>query len=356
MPCAASRGRRVARPARPRSSRCGCGTRPTARTAHAWASPTTTRRARSSSSAGPRASHAHEELDVAVGAAQRRRHDVDHVQARRRAGRRAPRGAPPGGRRGRARSRPCRRRARPASNCGFTSSTRSPSGVVQRASAGATVTQRDERQVGDGEVDRAAEVARARGARTLVRSSTVTRGSSRSDHASCPRPTSTACTCAAPACSRQSVNPPVDAPASRARRPRTSTAKRVERGGQLLAAAGHEAGRVAGELDRLARAHQPGRGLARGSRRRGPARPRSPPPPDGGSRATPGARARRRVAGARSPAQDTRLDAAAPSPRANASIGTERDQRGRELAEVGGTRTAAAVRESPRRPAARPRR
>ena len=57
------------------------------------------------------------------------------------------------------------------------------------------------------------------------------------------------------------MNPPVDAPASRARRPRTSTAKRVERGGQLLAAAGDEAGWLAAQLDRLAGAHQPGRGL-----------------------------------------------------------------------------------------------
>ena len=57
--------------------------------------------------------------------------------------------------------------------------------------------------------------------RTLTRSSTVTRGSVRSDQASCPYPTSAATTCAAPARSSTSVNPPVDAPASRQARPAT---------------------------------------------------------------------------------------------------------------------------------------
>ena len=100
--------------------------------------------------------------------------DVDHDRADVAAGRRAPRAS----------TARCDRRvahdpaladpARPASNCGFTSSTRSPSGRVQRAERGrATVTQRDEGQVGDGEVDRAAEVAGLEVARTLVRSRTV---------------------------------------------------------------------------------------------------------------------------------------------------------------------------------------
>ncbi len=60
--------------------------------------------------------------------------------------------------------------------------------------------------------------------RTLTRSSTVTRSSVRNAHASWPYPTSTAMTCAAPARSRTSVKPPVDAPASRHLRPATRSA------------------------------------------------------------------------------------------------------------------------------------
>ena len=41
----------------------------------------------------------------------------------------------------------------------------------------------------------------------------------------CPYPTSTPTTLAAPLCSRQSANPPVDTPASNALKPRTSTLK-----------------------------------------------------------------------------------------------------------------------------------
>ena len=47
------------------------------------------------------------------------------------------------------------------------------------------------------------------------------------------------------------MKPPVDAPASRARAPRHATRERVERGRELVAAARHEPGPVAGELDRL---------------------------------------------------------------------------------------------------------
>src|SRR3954452_6744683 len=52
---------------------------------------------------------------------------------------------------------------------------------------------------------------------------TVTRGCSRSDQSSSPYATSSAITCSAPACSRQSVKPPVEAPTSRQRRPAGST-------------------------------------------------------------------------------------------------------------------------------------
>ncbi len=58
--------------------------------------------------------------------------------------------------------------------------------------------------------------------RTFVRSRLVTRSSARSRSWSWPCPTSSATTSAAPRWSRQSVNPPVDAPASSARNPRTS--------------------------------------------------------------------------------------------------------------------------------------
>ena len=53
----------------------------------------------------------------------------------------------------------------------------------------------------------------------------MTRGSVRSRQSSCPWPTSSAITLAAPRCSRTSVKPPVDAPTSSARRPVTSIPK-----------------------------------------------------------------------------------------------------------------------------------
>jgi len=56
---------------------------------------------------------------------------------------------------------------------------------------------------------------RTSSARALVFSITTTRGSFRSLASSCPVPTSTANTRAAPRCSRQSVKPPVEAPTSR---------------------------------------------------------------------------------------------------------------------------------------------
>ena len=52
---------------------------------------------------------------------------------------------------------PAPSRSRPTSNCGLTIGSRSPSGAVQAASAGSTSRQRDERQVGDGELGRPAD-------------------------------------------------------------------------------------------------------------------------------------------------------------------------------------------------------
>ena len=76
---------------------------------------------------------------------------------------------------------------------------------------------------------------------------------------SCPWPTSSAMTLAAPRCSRTSVKPPVDAPTSSARRPRGSIAERVERVRQLDAAAADV--RMIGfrELDARVRRRRPRR-------------------------------------------------------------------------------------------------
>ena len=75
--------------------------------------------------------------------------------------------------------------------------------------------------------------------RALMPSCSTTRGSVRSFQASWPAPTSTACTRAAPACSRASVKPPVEEPISRQTCPATSMAKWSQRGRQLESAAAH---------------------------------------------------------------------------------------------------------------------
>ena len=62
------------------------------------------------------------------------------------------------------------------------------------------------------------------------------------------------------------MNPPVDAPASRARAPDGSMCEAVESGAQLLSPAAHERRRVAQELDRLGRGHQAGRLVGDGAR------------------------------------------------------------------------------------------
>src|SRR5690606_7480764 len=116
---------------------------------------------------------------------------------------------------------PAPTRPRPTSNCGLTSSSRSPSGAVQAARAGST----SRREMNDRSATVRSTWPPMRSgvrSRTLVRSRTRTRGSVRNDQASCPYPTSTATTSAAPARSRTSVKPPVDAPASRQRRPATA--------------------------------------------------------------------------------------------------------------------------------------
>ena len=177
------------------------------------------------------------------------------------------------------------------------------------ASAGATVTQGDEGQVGDRRRRPGPPRSPGSSARTFVRS---THGDPRVV-AQRPRELAAADVDRVDvrgAGLQQAVGEPAGGRAGveGAPRPPTSTREAVERGGELLAARGRRTAAASPvELDRLAGGHQPG-GRGRGTaRRRGPVRPRSPPPPDGGSRAIPGARARRRVAGAQSPAQDTRL-------------------------------------------------
>ena len=79
--------------------------------------------------------------------------------------------------------------------------------------------------------------------RTLTPSNERSRGSSASDGESWPWPTSTAITVAAPRSSSTWLNPPVDAPASRATRPATSTREGVERARSACARRGSRSGR-----------------------------------------------------------------------------------------------------------------
>ena len=112
-------------------------------------------------------------------------------------------------------------RSLPTSNCGFTISTRSPSSRGHADQRLAAPGQRDERQVADHQVDRAADQL---GGQLADVGPVVHRAPARRTAAARPAgrsPTSTATTSRAPARSSTSVNPPVEAPASRQRRPAT---------------------------------------------------------------------------------------------------------------------------------------
>ena len=161
--------------------------------------------------------------------------------------------------------RPRETSARPASNWGLTRRRRSaPGAIVGSHSTGTTRTN---------EMKERSAVTTSRGVheppapsraspdnvRMFVRSSTRTRGSARNLGSSCPWPTSRATTDAAPCWSRQSVNPPVEAPTSRARRRVTSTAKRLSAASSFSPPRPTKRGRGPREDDRFAGCDEAGR-------------------------------------------------------------------------------------------------
>ena len=126
-----------------------------------------------------------EELDVAGRAGQRAGHDPGGAPAERGGGARPPRATAWTRCSGSRTTPPAPSRSRPTSNCGFTIGSRSASRSGAGGQRGQDQPQRDERQVGDDQVDRAVDRSGVR-VRTLVRSSTRTRSSVRSDQASSP--------------------------------------------------------------------------------------------------------------------------------------------------------------------------
>ena len=191
--------------------------------------------------------------------------------------------------------------ARPASNCGFTSTTRSPPGADQADQGGGDRPQRDEREIGGEQVDRAgvAEQFRPGGADVDPLEHLDPRVGRRAARSSCPWPTSTATTLDAPRWSRQSMNPPVEAPASR-----TPPARDVER--RTAPVRRRASPRRARRTGAPVRARPRGRPATRagtacrpGRRRRAPAPWRPPRAPALGSRPDAAGRARCRAAGAR---------------------------------------------------------
>ena len=144
-------------------------------------------------------------------------------------------------------------------------------GRAPRAAPARTRAQRDERQVGDHERHRPAEAPASRCAHVGALAHVDPRvGAQRPRELAVPDVDGHHLR--APRCSRQSVNPPVEAPASSARMPVTSTPKRVERGLELVAAPGHVPARLAGARDRLVAATWRAGAVCRRARDRGPGR------------------------------------------------------------------------------------
>ena len=128
--------------------------------------------------------------------------------------------------------------ARPTSNCGFTSAITGAPGLPNAGSTGST--SRSEMNETSMTIRSTRSGSRSGGAsRMFTRSSTRTRASEAIFQSSCPCPTSTQVTRAAPRCSRQSVNPPVEAPTSSAARPARVDPEDVQRVRQLQPPARH---------------------------------------------------------------------------------------------------------------------
>ena len=194
---------------------------------------------------------------------------------------------------------PAPTRSLPTSNCGFTIGARSPSGAGAGGQRGQHQPQRDERQVGDGQLDRPADQLRASACARWCAPARSTRSSVRSGQASCPYPTSTATTSRG-ARAQQHVGEPAGggagvqaAPARRrpARRPNAASApaslcppRETYSVGRILAGDQHRVGRV-----------DHGGGLAAPRcRGPGPGRPRPARRPAPGTGPARGGRARRR--------------------------------------------------------------
>ena len=127
-----------------------------------------------------------------------------------------------GARRHRGRRRPCRPARDPTSNCGLTSARQSNSGATQPSTAGSTLPREMNETSTTTRSGRTA--ARRRSMPGVLRARSPSRAgpgaaASRARRRR-RRPLTTA---AAPRWSRQSVNPPVEAPTSRQRRPAGST-------------------------------------------------------------------------------------------------------------------------------------
>ena len=171
-----------------------------------------------------------------------------------------------------------------------------PLGQRSRRRPAATRPQRDERHVGRDERRRDTARSGARLARVVRRRATVTRGSAAAARAAGRGRRRRANTCAAPCCSRQSVNPPVDAPTSSAALSRHVDANVGARVSSFSPAARHVT--AAARPASTAASSPPACPPCRRPRRRPSPAPPSPAPARGcGSRPAPALRPGRRGAG-----------------------------------------------------------
>ena len=154
--------------------------------------------------------------------------------------------------------------------------------------------ERDERHVDDGQVDRLRQDAAARGSGRWSARATTTRGVAPEPVGELATPDVDGVDPPAPRCSRTSVKPPVEAPASRQTRPAGSMRERIERGRELVAAAADigialiNRDRHVGGSSEIARLPVAPRGVALA--RPGPCRRGSAPGPGSATRPGPGRR------------------------------------------------------------------